>query len=98
MRGLLRRSPTERTRSDSLAWAPSKPSVKDVDGSVMVSVEHNPTVDTHMCTSTEVFVLAFLSTCATHLAGFLWINLQAGNTGPFCLVFHQFNEACPSSV
>ena len=65
---------------------------------VMIPVEYNTTVLTDMCPHTEVFVLAFFATGATDLAGLLWIHLHDGDTGPFCLVLHQFNEACPSSI
>ena len=98
MRGLLRSSLPEYTLRDSFEWAPSKPSVKNVDGGIVVTIEHDSTVNTHMCAYAEVLVLAFLPTGATHLAGFLWIHLHDGDTGPFCLVFYQFDEASPSSV
>ena len=44
---------------------------------------------------TEIFVLTFLVTGAADLAGFAWVNFIDGDTGPFCLVLHQFYEACP---
>ncbi len=97
--GLLRKSPTEqahcrpcKSRSDSFAWAPSKPSVEDIECRIVVAVEHDSAVDTHVCSHTEVFVLTLLATRTAHLAGFLWINLHDGNTGPFCLVFNQFDS------
>src|SRR5947209_19119404 len=98
MRGLLRNSHTERTRVDRFAWAPSKPSVEDIDRGVMVAVEHNATMDTDMCSHAEVFVLTLLPTCAAYLAGFLWVHLHDGDTSVLCFVLNQFNEACPSSV
>src|SRR5690348_17202815 len=96
--GLLRRSPKERSLGDSFAWAPSKPSVKYVSSRVLVAVKHKATVETDMGSHAEVFVLPLLATSATDLAGFLWIDFYDSDTGPFCLVFHQFNEAFPSSV
>ena len=65
---------------------------------IMIPVKHNFTVDTDMCPYTEIFVRTFLTTSAAYLAGFLRVHLHDGDTGPFCLVLNQFDEACPPSI
>ncbi len=96
--GASRKSLSERTRRDSFTWAPSEPSVKDIHCSIVVAVQHNPTVHTDMCPYTEAFVRTFLSTSAADLAGFVWVNFIDGDTSVRCFVLNQFYEACPSSI
>src|SRR6266699_3691665 len=96
--GASRKSLSEHTLRDSFTWAPSKPSVKNIERSIVIAVEHHATMYTDMCPYTEVLMLTLCAASAADLAGLPWVNFIDGDTSVLCFVFDQFYEAAPSSI
>src|SRR6266536_2071804 len=77
--------------------APSEP--KDIDGRVVISIQHDSAVDTCMRPLTEIFVWPFFQTRAADLAGLVGVHQHDGGMpGTLSLGTHHLYEGSPTSI